>query len=889
MEAGRPETGSEEMVGSPERFTRRAEIRRTPRFASSKFAAPKGGVRPVHRTRLMGLLDQGERARLTLVVASAGAGKTILLSDWLATAPNRSSAWLSCDTADTDPVRFIAGLIEALRLVANDASLGEDARELLILDSEVSADVIASLADDVERLGVPVVLIIDDFHLTGPGGVEVLTWLLEYRPENLQVVLGTRVDPSLRLHRMRANHELIEVRERDLSFSAEETGLLLSQFGIQLSDADVALMQKRSEGWAAGLQMAALSIQHRSGTCGGSGGVEFNRHSVTGYFLDEVLYRQPETVVQFMLATSILDELSAAACTAVHGPGAAPLLEQVYRDHLFLSVVDEGAGTYRYHHLIGEVLRAELQSRDPQAEQQLHERAARYLADLGQVSAAVRHLLDAGDPNAAFRLLSNGVITDFGSNPAPVSALEDIHPEDFSGNPEILVALAAELLLRGDFGRGSRAFELARLAGEDGGSQPDVAFRLAVVGAMYHHFRGEEREALAYRDRAHGLVAPAAGSQDWLLSLDATGAYSHLNLGDYDQALALAEAVAGAWASPPPGLVVTNLGMRSQEGWARGELSEADAWAGRALAAADQRGLDGHPSTFLALRTQALLAVEWRDLARAAELTEARLDARWPFLAFFAQLDRARIWAAGGNVDEALSSLPAARSALHSDHSILLAQADELEARTRLALGDKTGAVAAAARLPDDRRAVITAMVHLNTDEPEQAQATLDALPAQPPTIRSDLELKLLRADLALLQQSRQAPRLIREALDIIESQGFIQMVLDTSPRLAEHLMSDWDRYPRSEHLETLVAAAVEARQQRPVRRAQSGGLSDPLTEAEIKVLRRLPHRLSYRDIASDLHLSLNTVKTHLRHSYMKLGVDSRSAAIRRASSLGLL
>ena len=116
------------MVGSPERFTRRAEIRRTPRFASSKFAAPKGGVRPVHRTRLMGLLDQGERARLTLVVASAGAGKTILLSDWLATAPNRSSAWLSCDTADTDPVRFIAGLIEALRLVANDASLGEDAR-----------------------------------------------------------------------------------------------------------------------------------------------------------------------------------------------------------------------------------------------------------------------------------------------------------------------------------------------------------------------------------------------------------------------------------------------------------------------------------------------------------------------------------------------------------------------------------------------------------------------------------------------------------------------------------------------------------------------------------------------------------------------------------------
>jgi LuxR family transcriptional regulator, maltose regulon positive regulatory protein len=881
--------GSGDVVGMPEGFLKQTEAWRTPRFASSKFAAPKGAVRPVHRTRLMDLLDQGERARLTLVVASAGAGKTILLSDWLATSPRRSSAWLSCDSADADPVRFIAGLIDTLRLVAKDAGLGEDSRELLILDGEVSADVIASLADDVGRLGVPVVLIIDDFHLTGPGGVDVLTWLLEYRPDSLQVVLATRVDPSLRLHRMRANRELVELRERDLAFSAEETGLLVSEFGIQLSHEDIAVMQRRSEGWAAGLQMAAISIRHRSGSGGVAGGVELNRHSVTGYFLEEVLYRQPDAVAQFMLSTSILDELSADACAAVYGAGASRLLEQVYRDHLFLTLIDEAAGTYHYHQLIKEVLQAELRARSPEAKRQLHERAANHLADRGRVGAAARHLLEAGNPSTAFRLLSDGVIVDVGSNPALQSALDDIHPDDFSGNPEILVALAAELLLRGDFGRGSRAFELALVTGVDEISQPEAAFRFAVVGSMYHHFRGEEEEALAYRDRAHDLKALAAGSEDWLLSLDSTGAYSHLNLGNFDQALELAEEVVSAWATPPPAFVVSYLGIRSEVAWAQGALSEADAWAGRALATANRTGFERHTSAFLALRTKALLALERREISLAERITEERLHAARPFLDYLAQLDRAHIWAAGGNLDEALVSLPAARTTLRSDHSILLAQADELEARIRLALGDTRGAIGAADRLPEDRRAVMTAMIHLSANEPERAKTALDALPASPPTIRSDLELKLLWAEVALEQESRQAPRLIREALDVIASERFIQMVLDTAPHLVEHLLSDWDRYPRSEHLATLVAAAAEVRQQRLAHRAQSGGLADPLTEAEIKVLRRLPQRLSYNDIATDLHLSLNTVKTHIRHSYMKLDVNSRSDAIKRAASLGLL
>ncbi len=302
----------------------------TPRFPPSKFHAPSTSSRLVRRSRLLDTLDRGGRSRLTLVVGSPGAGKTALLADWLAANPERPAAWLSCDRADGVGARFVAAVIEALRRASDRAELGEDARQLLSLDGEVSADVMAALADDLEGLDGPQVLVIDDFHLTGAAGAETLTLLLECRPVFLQLVLASRVDPGLRLHRMRANQELVELRDQDLSFSAEETRLFLSGFGLCLSEQDVNVIHRRSEGWIAGLQMAAVSIQRSSDPVRTAGRIELHRHTVAGYFFDEVLYRQPPELVEFMLATSILDDLSAAACNALCGPGAAAHLEQLY-------------------------------------------------------------------------------------------------------------------------------------------------------------------------------------------------------------------------------------------------------------------------------------------------------------------------------------------------------------------------------------------------------------------------------------------------------------------------------------------------------------------------------------------------------------------------------
>jgi LuxR family maltose regulon positive regulatory protein len=259
-----------------------------------------------------------------------------------------------------------------------------------------------------------------------------------------------------------------------------------------------------------------------------------------------------------------------------------------------------------------------------------------------------------------------------------------------------------------------------------------------------------------------------------------------------------------------------------------------------------------------------------------------------PIFNYLAQLDRARIWAAFGNLDESLASLPAARAALRSDRAAVLAQVDELEARLRLAAGDYGGALRLATRLPAHRRMVAEAIIHLGAGRVQQGVDALKDAPARGATIRADLELRLLRADIAIAQHSPQATRLVSEALELADRHGFVQTVLETAPQLVARLVSGSVRYPPTANLSALVAAGVAAHKLARSR-SRPSRLPDPLTDAEIRVLEKLPQRLSYADIAGDLHLSLNTVKTHLRHTFMKLGVSSRSAAVQRAASLGFL
>jgi LuxR family maltose regulon positive regulatory protein len=828
------------------------------------------------------------------VVGAAGAGKTTLLSDWLSERPDVPAAWLGCDTGDTDPVRFYSALIQAMRIGFDDPSIGENSRELLSLEGEASVDVVGALADDLEGLAGDRVLVIDDFHLLGPESAS-FGHFLESRPLSLHVVVATRTDPPLRLHRLRIREELVEVRDTDLAFSATETESLFSAFGLELPADDIEAVHHRTEGWSAGLQMAALSIQASPDRLTSVRRAEVDSTTVVGYFLEEVLYRQPQPVVDFMLASSVLDELSVAACTAVVGDGAAVVLDHLSNAHLFVAVVDEAAGTFRYHHLIREVLQAELHRRSPTLETSLHEAAARYFLDAGHAGAAARHMLAAGDSSTAFELLSERVVQDVLTHPTLGSALDldELRPELFAGVPEILVPLAAELLWRGSFDRGARAVALARQSAVDPARDAPLAVRFALVNTLYFTFVGEFDKALESRAWSRSFETTVTGVDDWIVSLDALAMYCQTYVGGFEEARLLAQALVAGRGSIPLTDVLCP-GVISQAAFLEGKLDEAAALAEATLDAARRLRFERHYFAFHALRTIGQLALERRDLQAAIEPVEVALgmvSSARPAFNFLAQTDRARIWAAGGHGEEALASLPAASSALHSHHSVLLAEADELEARIRLNLGDPVRARRIAERLPPPRRAVVDAVIALARGDHRAAEDALRSSVGSRSTVRSDLELRLLQANIALVAGRPEASALVRATLEAALQLGFVQTVLDTAPMLVEDVISRPELYPEPADLGALLSAYQDARDTHATTSAgpRERAIVEPLTKMEVRVLARLAERLSYREIATDQYVSINTVKTHVGHIYVKLGVSSRSSAISRAAALGLL
>ena len=419
----------------------------SPRFALAKFRPTTLPATLVARPALLGRLEQGAGRRLTVVVGSAGAGKSVLLSSWAAAHGGGVTSWLSCDEADADPVRFWAGFIEAPRAVA--PAFGDDALELLAMDGAMSANVTASIANDAARLPAGSAVVVDDFHLA--AAARNMTDLVERWPAGTaQLVLAGRVDPPLRLHRLRLSGELCELRDRDLYLSLAESGALLAKFGVKVAAGELAQLHRRSEGWVAALQMAALRLRGAKDPAQIARALDIRGHAIAEYFIGEVLEKQAPEVARFMLETSVLEELTAEACAAVTGrTDAAALLRSVEAANLFIVALDDDRTIYRYHHLVREVLRAELRATDGPRELALQLRAAEWLESVGDTRRAIRHFLAVRQADRALALLQDRVITDFLHDPAAPAALDlsRVDPSLLTAVPDRLLAIAADLLL----------------------------------------------------------------------------------------------------------------------------------------------------------------------------------------------------------------------------------------------------------------------------------------------------------------------------------------------------------------------------------------------------------------------------------------------------------
>jgi LuxR family transcriptional regulator, maltose regulon positive regulatory protein len=382
----------------------------------TKLYVPPPPPNRVPRPRLIGVLNEGIDRKLTLISAPAGFGKTTLVSEWIASfsrkcEPGLCSAWLSLDEGDSDPARFLTYLVAALRTVV--PRFGEEVlRALQSPPLPPIATFLTALLNDITTLPGQTILVLDDYHMVDARQIDqAFTFLLEHLPPKLHLVLTTREDPQLPLARLRAQGQLTELRASDLRFTPTEAAEFLNQaMSLTISAADIAALEDRTEGWIAGLQLAALSMQGHQDIPGFIRTFAGDHRYIVDYLVEEVLQRQPEPIRNFLLQTAILDRLNGPLCDAVTSQGGSNVrLEALQRGNFFVVPLDDKRHWYRYHHLFAEVLCMHLLSEQPEQIATLHRRASEWYEHNGSAADAIRHALAGEDFERAADLIELAV------------------------------------------------------------------------------------------------------------------------------------------------------------------------------------------------------------------------------------------------------------------------------------------------------------------------------------------------------------------------------------------------------------------------------------------------------------------------------------------------
>lgn len=891
----------------------------------SKIRVPRRRRAHVDRPRLLSRLRDAAQSPLTVVSAPAGFGKTTLLTEWLASDPAAAGAgWLSLDLSDNDPVVFWRYMVAALHAVRPQAAAR--AQELLTAAQTPTDAVLPVLLNDLASMDEDLVLVLDDFHVV--ESVEVrdqLVVFLEHLPDRVHVVIAGRTDPALPLARWRVRGDLVEVRAGDLRFTAREAATYLTEVaGLSLNASDMASLEDRTEGWIAALQLAGLSMRGRQDVSGFIANFAGDDRFVVDYLVEEVLARQPERTRRFLLHTSVLSQMEGSLCDAVVGEeGSHAVLGSLERDNLFVVPLDDRRHAYRYHHLFGDVLRARLLDEEPEQVGVLHARASRWYETHSESGEAFRHALAGSDVERAADLLEADIpaLSRARQEVTLRARMEAIPDEVLRARPVLNVGYVGALMVGGDLqGVDRRLAEVERWLSPDGTAT--TGERPVVVDAAAF---GELPAAVAMYRSAQAL-----------LSGDVTATLGHAH-----RVMELAQQGNDAIRGSAAGL----LGLGH---WYNGELDDADRWYSDSITALHRAGnLPDVLGCSLALADVQLAQGRLED-AIATFRSGLRLGtAHDPPLRGTADMHvgLARLLGERGDLDAARAHLETAHDL--GEHTGLPQNAYRwhLEsARVREADGDVTGALLLVDEAeqvfttdfsPDVRPlAAVRARLHVTRGhlEPVEAWARARRLTADddPTYVREFEHLTLVRLLLARARegdrrQLRDAMRLLnrvevaaadggragsvvealalralahqivgdeRSAVETLaraaaQSQvpGYVRLFLDEGAPMLTLLRALANRSDAPSHCRRILAAARPAGRTAAPRQA----LVEPLSAREIEVVRLLASDLDGPNIARTLVVSVNTVRTHTKSIYTKLGVNSRRAAVRRAQELGLL
>ncbi|GAB4438720.1 MAG: LuxR C-terminal-related transcriptional regulator [Chloroflexi bacterium OHK40] len=907
-------------AGSPAPGTPTASL---PELLSTKLYAPPPPLHAIPRARLLALLA-ARPTRLTLVVAPPGFGKSTLLAQLLAQ-PGERSAWLSLDADDDEPARFLAAVIAALQQQL--PGIGTGAINLLRMSPGAQPQaVLTALINDLRGRSTPLALVLNDYHtISGPEIHELLTTLVERGPPELRLLLAARVDPPLPLARWRARGLLQELRAADLRFDRDEaTAFLVDRWGLALSDEQVALLEARTEGWAAGLQLAGLSLQGRAEPVSFLTAFSGSHRYVFDYLMTETLGGLPAHLRAFLLQTSVLRRLAAPLCDAVLGLSGSGedkaysglLLAELERRNLFLIPLDDGGRWWRYHHLFGEVLQSQLRAGVASAEvAALHRRAAQWYTANGEHEEALHHALAGGATDLAAELLERlaPILAGDHAIPSLLRQIRVLPDEVLVARPELAAYATWALIESGQAVEAGRlvAAAVGRLpanaSATDRGHLLGAQAHLALVRDQYDESKGLAREALNLLDRSatpfrreilDTLNAACDCVDDIAGALEAATASVQLlrGLGQNTLApevqVARSIAVQGRMAEAEGQLKQLLDRCTDQSGGflpaavlplkelarlyaVRGEFIEARATAAQALAVAEEYHLTYQ--TLAALWTLAFialcrreLAVGWEYVRRNAALA-AQTESIWlraiadglegEFTAFTGDNDRAAGWAMRAlhllNATDIIP--PHLRDYARSCMNVLLVLGrahDSLSLATRMLAPAQTGG--------NQRQIVFMELVQAlalqGLGRREEAQATLEQAVRRAAVLDAVSPFLTVPASIAALLPA------VRPA-----APAFIDQVLA--------LLRDRDGELPTEASRPSARREAAAHQE----------LDEALSERELEVLRLLAAGHSNQAIADKLIIAVGTVKRHLHSIFGKLSVDSRTEAIARAHTLGLL
>ncbi|MCW5714675.1 MAG: hypothetical protein KIT43_09210 [Bauldia sp.] len=892
-------------------------------LVATKLYAPRLRPGSVRRPRLSGRLAPREETRLVLVSAPAGFGKSTLLAEWLAeaTAVGRRIAFLSLDHTDADPRAFWSHVVAALQ---RGAGVGETMAAALEAGDPPDEDLLAILLNILAGVPGGVDIVLDDYHVIDRAEIHAgLAFLLEGLPEGSRLVISTRADPPLQLPRLRARGELVEVRAADLRFDpAEAADYLNGTMGLRLTAGNVADLDDRTEGWIAALQLAALTLRGRADADDFIATFTGNDRYVFDYLVEEVLQRQPPELRRFLLRTSILDRLGGPVCDAVLGTsGSAAVLDGLHRGNLFLMPLDDRRQWYRYHHLFAEVLQAHLREEAPGDVTELHRRAAAFFETQGETESAIRHALAGSEFDRAAALIARSIPELRRSRQEALLRdwLKALPDAVVRANPVLGVGLVGALLSNGEFdgidGRladAERALAQVTAHGVASDAQLDeVPTQIWMYRAAMAQVRGDMPAMMAAATRAAEGSAPG----DHLGRAAAAGllGIACWTGGDLERA-------AASWNDCFLGLAATGhvsdaLGSSvalAEIAVTRGRLGEAFRAIERALRlAATRPGLAPRGTADLHA-TLAGLHRERGDFAAAREhlATSRQLGDRAGLGPYRCRLGVAMAGVAEGEGDlaTALDLLVDAERAYVGDFFPNVRPVAAMAARLRIA----AGRLDEAARWRresgvgiEDETASLREYEHLTLARlllAEQRAARSGRGSAELVEFLGRLERAAERGgrggsliDIALLKalahglrnESGAAMASLERALALAEPEGFVRLFADLGAPMAELLGNALRRGVAPAYVRELLAAFAPVR---TAARPETGEQpAEPLSERELDVLRLLRTELDGPAIARELEVSLNTMRTHTKKIFEKLGVNNRRSAVRRAEELNLL